>query len=118
MGTSVGTQVFVKFGWRAAAALSMGWYGWQLLVLLIRGPHCERHTWFGYQGGLEARKSVVEARLRAAEGGGAVPEDGDVQEKARESEEEKIASPGADADKDKSGEDTNMIDEKDPSTHV
>ncbi|KAG6879825.1 hypothetical protein C0992_011108 [Termitomyces sp. T32_za158] len=64
LGTSVGTKVFVMYGWRAGAALNMGWYGWQLFILLLRGPHCNRFTWFGYEGGLETRKSVVEARAR------------------------------------------------------
>ena len=71
MGTSVGTQVFVKFGWRAAAILNMALYGFQLFVLLLRGPHCKQYTWFGYEGGLEPRKSVVDSderkRLEAAE---------------------------------------------------
>ncbi|TFK38956.1 MFS general substrate transporter [Crucibulum laeve] len=67
MGTSVGTQVFVKFGWRAAALFSMGLYGFELFILLIRGPHCSRYTWFGYEGGLEARRSVVDERKRRAE---------------------------------------------------
>lgn len=62
MGTSVGTHIFVKFGWRASAAFAMGLYGWQFFILLIRGPHCKRYTWFGYEGGLEARKSVVRER--------------------------------------------------------
>jgi hypothetical protein len=26
--------------------------GFQLLVLLVRGPHCARHTWAGWKGGL------------------------------------------------------------------
>jgi hypothetical protein len=64
MGTSVGSRVFIRYGWRACAALSLGWYGWQLFILLLRGPHCERYTWFGYEGGLEFRKSVVEQRRR------------------------------------------------------
>lgn len=64
MGTSVGTHIFVKFGWRASAAFAMGLYGWQFFILLIRGPHCKRYTWFGYEGGLEARKSVVRERGR------------------------------------------------------
>ena len=64
MGTAVGTRVFVKFGWRAAAGLNLALYGFQLFVLLLRGPHCKQYTWFGYEGGLEARKSVVEERKR------------------------------------------------------
>ncbi|KAJ7585456.1 MFS superfamily [Mycena floridula] len=66
MGTSVGTKVFVQYGWRAGAAISLGWYGWQFLILLLRGPHCDRFTWFGYQGGTEWRKSIVDARKKAA----------------------------------------------------
>ncbi|KAF8636181.1 hypothetical protein AX17_003669 [Amanita inopinata Kibby_2008] len=62
MGTAVGTKVFLKYGWRAGAVLSLGWYGWQLLILLLRGPHCRRFTWFGWEGGMEARKSIVDAR--------------------------------------------------------
>jgi hypothetical protein len=62
IGTSVGTHVFINFGWRAGAALSMGFYAWGIFLLLIRGPHCKRYTWFGYEGGLEARKNVVAER--------------------------------------------------------
>ncbi|KAG5351758.1 hypothetical protein C0989_005013 [Termitomyces sp. Mn162] len=60
MGTSVGTKVFIENGWRAGAGLNMGWYGLQLLILLVRGPHCPRYAWFGYEGGLEGRRSVIE----------------------------------------------------------
>jgi hypothetical protein len=67
MGTYVGTQVFVKFGWRAAAVLNMALYGFQFFVLSLRGPHCKRFTWFGYEGGLEPRKSVVDERKRMEE---------------------------------------------------
>lgn len=65
MGTSVGTKVFVRYGWRPGAVLSLAWYGYQLVVLLIRGPHCQRYTWLGYEGGLEGRKSVIKARQLA-----------------------------------------------------
>ncbi|KZT44476.1 MFS general substrate transporter [Sistotremastrum suecicum HHB10207 ss-3] len=56
MGTSVGSRVFLQFGWRPAAALSLAWNGWQLFVLLLRGPHCQRFTWLGWEGGAEMRK--------------------------------------------------------------
>jgi hypothetical protein len=59
--------VFVKYGWRAGAALGLGWYGLQVVILLVRGPHCKRSTWVGYEGGVEARKSVVEVRKREIE---------------------------------------------------
>lgn len=62
MGTAVGTKVFVADGWREAAALSLGWTGLQLIVLLLRGPHVGRYTWFGYEGGREWRKKVVMER--------------------------------------------------------
>ena len=42
----------------------MALYGFQLFILLLRGPHCKRYTWFGYEGGLEARKFVVDERKR------------------------------------------------------
>ncbi|GJE91482.1 MFS general substrate transporter [Phanerochaete sordida] len=51
MGTAVGTQAFLKYGWRPAAALSVAWSGFTFVVLLLRGPHCTRYTWFGYEGG-------------------------------------------------------------------
>ena len=42
----------------------MGLFGFQLFTLLLRGPHCKQYTWFGYEGGLEPRKSVVDERKR------------------------------------------------------
>ncbi|KAI0079011.1 MFS general substrate transporter, partial [Panus rudis PR-1116 ss-1] len=48
MGTSAGTAVFLKYGWRPAAALSLGWQGFCMLVLLVRGPKVDRYTWFGW----------------------------------------------------------------------
>ncbi len=56
MGTAVGTDVFTKYGWRPAAALSLAWTGFCLFILLIRGPHCSRYTWLGYEGGLRLTK--------------------------------------------------------------
>lgn len=67
MGTSVGTQVFTKYGWRPSAALSLAWTGFMFFMLLIRGPHVRRYTWFGYEGGIEVRKSKLAARERARE---------------------------------------------------
>ncbi|KAH9828967.1 major facilitator superfamily domain-containing protein [Rhodofomes roseus] len=67
MGTSVGTQVFVKYGWRPAAALSLAWTGFMLFMMLLRGPHVKRYTWFGYEGGIEARKSKLAERERQRE---------------------------------------------------
>jgi hypothetical protein len=64
IGTSVGTKVFVNYGWRAASSLSLGFYALQIVVLLARGPHAGRYTWFGYEGGFEARKSVVETKRK------------------------------------------------------
>ena len=77
MGTSVGTEVFLKDGRRPAAALSVAWSGFTLVVLLIRGPHCKRYTWFGYEGGTNLRryktsdseetKTNVDARMEVAQ---------------------------------------------------
>ena len=65
MGTSVGTQVVVRFGWRPAAALSVAWSGFTLAVMLARGPHCSRYTWFGYEGGWRMRKELPSSQARA-----------------------------------------------------
>ncbi|KAF8839134.1 MFS general substrate transporter [Paxillus ammoniavirescens] len=62
MGSSVGTDVFVRHGWRACALLMLALYGFQLPILLLRGPHCPRTHWFGWAGGFGARKSVVKSR--------------------------------------------------------
>ncbi|KAK0210142.1 MFS superfamily [Desarmillaria ectypa] len=59
IGSSVGTKVFVQYRWRAGGALSVAFCGWMLFILLLRGPHCENKTWFGYQGGWEAKKNVT-----------------------------------------------------------
>jgi len=56
MGTAVGSKVFLENGWRAAAGLSLAWQGWQLAIILARGPHCARKTWLGWQGGTLMRK--------------------------------------------------------------
>ncbi|EPQ60755.1 MFS general substrate transporter [Gloeophyllum trabeum ATCC 11539] len=104
MGTSVGTKVFVDYGWRAAAGLSMAFCGWELAILLLRGPHCERHTWIGWEGGWEARQKVIKERQQYSVGetdleGGVPPVGKDsprdtlavAQESEPPSEEKKVA---------------------------
>lgn len=59
MGTSLGTMVFVRYGWRASSALGMGWYAMQIFVLLVRGPHCKRYSWVGYEGGARFLKNEL-----------------------------------------------------------
>lgn len=66
MGTSVGTKVFVSYGWRPAAALSLGWSGAMLVFMLARGPHCPRYTWFGWKGGGEMRKKRLQMSVEDA----------------------------------------------------
>jgi len=56
MGTAAGTKVFLQHGWRPAAALSLGWMGFQLGVLLLRGPHNPRKRWMGWKGGWTLRQ--------------------------------------------------------------
>ena len=77
MGTSVGSKVFTEHGWRADAALNLAWTGFTLVVLLARGPHVPRYTWFGWKGGWELRKSRVLAR-QVAERDAVAVEDGDL----------------------------------------
>ncbi|KAJ6496415.1 major facilitator superfamily domain-containing protein [Mycena sanguinolenta] len=54
MGTSVGTNIYLNHGWRACAAFSVGLSAAQFIVLVVRGPHCQRYTWFGWEGGRAA----------------------------------------------------------------
>jgi len=89
MGTSVGTQLFVKYGWRPAAAMNLAWSGFMLLVMLARGPHVSRYTWVGWQGGLEVRKNKLADRERqTAESEGVVAEDTDIKRRTSEGEQE------------------------------
>ncbi|KAI5896228.1 MFS general substrate transporter [Schizophyllum commune H4-8] len=74
MGTAAGTHVFTEYGWRACAGLSMGWCGWQLLILLARGPRCARKTWVGWEGGWGSWKEVKEKKEAKSEGKQAVSE--------------------------------------------
>ncbi len=68
MGTSVGSKVFTEHGWRADASLNLAWTGFTLIILFLRGPHCPRYTWIGWQGGFELRKSkVIERQQRERE---------------------------------------------------
>ena len=64
-GTAAGANIFVKYGWRASSALSLGFLGGNLLVMAARGPHCGRKTWFGWAGGLDLRKRQVAAKAGA-----------------------------------------------------
>jgi hypothetical protein len=80
MGTSVGTKVFVEHGSRATDAVNLAWVGWQLLLIFLRGPHCARYTWVGWQGGMRMRKAKVEEASVSA-GSEGKPEDVTVQER-------------------------------------
>jgi len=78
IGTSIGTDVFVGYGWRADSVLAMAMYVLQLAVLVLRGPHCPRNRWFGYEGGLkfwrtslpsDQPQALVSANSEKADGG-------------------------------------------------
>lgn len=97
MGTAVGTKVFVQFGWRPAAALSVGWSGLTLIVMLVRGPHCARHTWFGYEGGLRMRKPLPENIGQRAIRISCEPQT----ESRRSTEKEEAETSGVDSERDK-----------------
>ncbi|KAJ7819645.1 major facilitator superfamily domain-containing protein [Mycena olivaceomarginata] len=102
MGTAAGTEVFTKYGWRPAAALNVGFYGWIFIIIMLRGPHCARYTWFGFEGGWEARKNVVDAKKKQAgesvaegkdlESGGTTTPQGELPT----TEKMPVASPGSD----------------------
>ncbi|THH04665.1 hypothetical protein EW145_g5358 [Phellinidium pouzarii] len=86
-GTAAGTRIFVRFGWRAAAAFSMGLYAWQIGILFLRGPHCKRYTWFGYEGGIGSRKEIVKEQKSQDKEAGVVEEKN---EKSTEPDGEKV----------------------------
>ena len=60
IGTSAGTHIYLKHGWRAGAGLSLALVGGMFLILIVRGPHTTQYRWFGYEGGMEWRKEVVQ----------------------------------------------------------
>lgn len=70
MGTSISAHVFIQHGWRACSAMMLALQGFQIVILLLRGPHCSRKRWFGYEGGFEARRRVVLEREKAQSGEG------------------------------------------------
>lgn len=81
MGTSVSTRVYVQHGWQAASALSLGWMGFQVFVLLARGPHCGRYVWIGYEGGIGWRKVQNEVDVNGKTEGDEVDSGADAAEK-------------------------------------
>ncbi|KAG8214839.1 major facilitator superfamily domain-containing protein [Butyriboletus roseoflavus] len=73
IGSSAGSHVFLRYGWRAAAGLSVGLYVWQLFVLFVRGPNCGRHVWFGYDGGFAlGEQKQCQERMETASHGASV----------------------------------------------
>lgn len=63
----MGSKLFLSHGWRASGGLTLGLTVWALVLLLARGPHCNRYTWFGYEGGMEWRKRAVEGDASGVE---------------------------------------------------
>ncbi|KAG8684790.1 hypothetical protein FRC09_015143 [Ceratobasidium sp. 395] len=51
MGTSVGTKVYLKYGWRYSGVLALGFHGLQLVFLMLRGPKVPRKRWVGWGSG-------------------------------------------------------------------
>lgn len=62
MGTAVGTELLVKRSYTLSSAVRVSFCVFQLFVLLARGPHVPRKTWFGWAGGMEFRKQRLETK--------------------------------------------------------
>ncbi|GAA5981706.1 hypothetical protein JCM11641_004221 [Rhodosporidiobolus odoratus] len=62
IGTSAGTRVYLRWGYKASGGLCLGLVGFILLVLFLRGPHCPTTRWVGWTGGWELRKKVAEKK--------------------------------------------------------
>lgn len=47
--------------------MTLGLTAWALLMLMMRGPGCDRYTWFGFRNSLDGVKGVlnIKARVRA-----------------------------------------------------
>ena len=60
MGTSVGTQLLVEHSYQLSSGVRLAFCGFQLLILLLRGPHVPRKTWFGWKGGMKLRKKMID----------------------------------------------------------
>jgi hypothetical protein len=60
MGTSVGTQLLVEHSYQLSSGVRLAFCGFQLVILLLRGPHVPRKTWFGWKGGMRVRKKTDE----------------------------------------------------------
>ncbi|GAA6028418.1 hypothetical protein JCM8097_007021 [Rhodosporidiobolus ruineniae] len=67
VGTAAGTRVYLQYGYRASGGLAMGFVGWMLFILFLRGPHCPTKQWIGWTGGWELRKAVAERKRREKE---------------------------------------------------
>lgn len=116
MGTAVGTQVFVQHGWRAASGVSMAWYGFQLAVLLTRGPHVQRYSWVGWEGGWQARKSVFDAQ-RTQLVGQAEPNNGQMSIGEKEGAERNVPATSGLVEANGAGQ-KKGLEQKDPSQQV
>ncbi|KZV71731.1 MFS general substrate transporter [Peniophora sp. CONT] len=72
IGSSGGTAIFVAHGWRMMGVWMIGLVILQIILLFARGPHVDRKTWLGWQGGMkyrDIRPQAEEAREVDAEKG-------------------------------------------------
>jgi len=72
MGTSAGTYVFNRYGWRACALMTLGFSVWQIVILLMRGPGLDppgtpvmKKRWIGWDGLRLERKGSKEKEGKA-----------------------------------------------------
>jgi predicted MFS family arabinose efflux permease len=104
MGTSAGTRVFNRFGWRASALMTLGFSIWQIVLLLLRGPGLDppgtpalKKRWVGWDGLRWERKmppgkdgkTGTGTEEKNENGPGGDLEKGNVNEETRKDSEEK-----------------------------
>jgi hypothetical protein len=77
MGTAVGTELLVNRSYTFSSAIRVSFCVFQFIVLLARGPHVPRNTWFGWAGGMKFRKQSIEKKPISfvGEKGGAIKAD-------------------------------------------
>ncbi|KAG8631158.1 hypothetical protein KVT40_000298 [Elsinoe batatas] len=77
-GTAAGNRLYAARGWKASGGLSIGLIGFNILLLVVRGPYEDR--WVGWRGGASMRKKnrmsadgrpvgVVEKKVVGEKGG-------------------------------------------------
>ncbi|RYP61166.1 hypothetical protein DL770_009843 [Monosporascus sp. CRB-9-2] len=65
-GTAVGNRLYADGGWIYSGAFGIGAVGLGFALVLLRGPHEDSKTWFGWSGGWSMGVKPVEETISSA----------------------------------------------------